>query len=49
MGGKLCKVILMDSGFLQEEEFKFAINHELLGCYDAEPLYTQQDALECLK
>ncbi len=46
---ELCKVILMDSGFLQEEEFKFAKKHELLGCYDAEPLYTQQDALECLK
>lgn len=46
---ELCKVILPDSGFLQEEDYKFAKKHNLLGVYDAEPLYTQADAMESLK
>lgn len=46
---ELAKVILPDSGFLQEEDFKFALKHNLNKLYDAEPLYTQEDAVASLK
>ena len=45
---ELSKVILPDSGFLQEEDFKFALKHNLNKLYDAEPLYTQEDAVASL-
>ena len=46
---ELAKVILPDSGYLQEEDFKFATKHNLNKLYDAEPLYTQEDAVNSLK
>lgn len=46
---ELSKVILPDSGYLQEEDFKFAQKHNLNKLYDAEPLYTQQEAVNSLK
>lgn len=46
---ELAKVILPDSGYLQEEDFRFATKHNLNKLYDAEPLYTQEDAVNSLK
>ena len=46
---ELAKVILPDSGFLQEEDFRYAKKHDLDKLYDAEPLYTQEDAVNSLK
>ena len=45
----LCKVLLPDAGFLQEEDAKYA-NHKHFSRHDpAEPLYTEEDARKVLK
>lgn len=45
---ELCRVLLPDSGFLQEEEARFANRHGLSKHKPALPLYTQADAEACL-
>lgn len=45
---ELCKILLPDSGYLQEEDAKFA-NYKKHSCHNpALPLYTQQDAIRSL-
>jgi metallo-beta-lactamase family protein len=46
---ELCEVILRDSGYLQEEEAKFRNKHKITKHEPALPLYTQEDAEQCLK
>ena len=46
---ELCKLILPDSGFLQEEDAKYAKKKKYSKHEDPEPLYTQEDALNSLK
>ncbi len=46
---ELSKIILPDSGYLQEEDFRFAKKHNLNKLYDAEPLYTQKEAVNAAK
>lgn len=41
----LCKILLPDSGFLQEEDAKYAKKHKYSKHKDPKPLYTQKDAL----
>jgi metallo-beta-lactamase family protein len=45
----LCGVVLPDSGHLQEEEAEFHNKHKSSKHEPALPLYTQEDAEECLK
>lgn len=45
----LCKILLPDSGFLQEEEAKFANKRGYSKHNPARPLYTSEDADESLK
>lgn len=45
----LCRILLPDSGHLQEEEAEFANRHKLTRHTPALPLYTRHDALACLK
>ncbi|NLG77228.1 MAG: MBL fold metallo-hydrolase [Xanthomonadaceae bacterium] len=45
----LCKILLPDSGFLQEEQARFANRHGFSKHNPALPLYTQQDAERCLR
>jgi metallo-beta-lactamase family protein len=45
---KLCRILLPDSGFLQEEQAKFANRHGFSKHSPALPLYTQEDAERCL-
>ncbi|HET8656262.1 MAG TPA: MBL fold metallo-hydrolase [Longimicrobiaceae bacterium] len=45
----LCGILLPDSGHLQEEEAEFANRHGHSKHHPALPLYTQQDAVECLE
>ncbi|MEO6119218.1 MAG: MBL fold metallo-hydrolase [Terriglobales bacterium] len=45
----LCGVVLLDSGHLQEEEAEFHNKHKSSKHTPALPLYTQEDAEECLK
>jgi len=45
----LCKVVLPDSGHLQEEEADFHNKHKSSKHDPALPLYTEEDAEECLK
>lgn len=45
----LCKILLPDSGFLQEEQARFENRHGLSKHKPALPLYTQADAERCLK
>ncbi len=45
----LCGVVLPDSGHLQEEEAEFHNRHKSSKHNPALPLYTQEDAEECLK
>lgn len=45
----LCRILLPDSGHLQEEEADFANRHKLSKHKEALPLYTRDDALRCLK
>ena len=42
----LCKILLPDSGFLQEEDAKFAKKHGFSKHKDPKPLYTQKDAIK---
>lgn len=45
----LCKVLLPDSGFLQEEDAKYANKKKFSKHQPAEPLYTVEDAKKALK
>jgi metallo-beta-lactamase family protein len=45
----LCRILLPDSGYLQEEEAAFANRHRLSKHQPALPLYTRDDAERCLK
>ena len=45
----LCAILLPDSGYLQEEDAAYLNRHKLSKHDTALPLYTRQDALECLK
>ena len=44
----LCRILLPDSGYLQEEDAAFANRHGFSKHKPALPLYTRQDALQCL-
>lgn len=44
----LCRILLPDSGHLQEEEADYANRHGFSKHAKAEPLYTKEDALRCL-
>lgn len=44
----LCKVLLPDSGHIQEEDAAFANRHGFSKHAPALPLYSRQDALDCL-
>ena len=44
----LCRILLPDSGHIQEEDAAFANRHGFSKHAPALPLYTQQDALDCL-
>ncbi len=44
----LCKILLPDSGHIQEEDAAFVNRHGLSKHSPALPLYTRQDALDCL-
>ncbi len=44
----LCKILLPDSGHIQEEDAAFANRHGFSKHAPALPLYTRQDALNCL-
>ncbi|MBY0500624.1 MAG: MBL fold metallo-hydrolase [Alphaproteobacteria bacterium] len=46
---ELCKILLPDSGYLQEEDAHFANRHSTSKHKPALPLYTLKDAEECLK
>jgi metallo-beta-lactamase family protein len=45
----LCKILLPDSGRLQEEQAQFANRHGFSKHSPALPLYTEEDAYACLK
>jgi metallo-beta-lactamase family protein len=45
----LCRVLLPDAGYLQEEDARFANKHRFSKHHPAEPLYTQEDAEQVLK
>ena len=45
----LCRILLPDSGHLQEEDAGFANRHGFSKHAPAQPLYTRNDALDCLK
>jgi metallo-beta-lactamase family protein len=45
----LCRILLPDSGHLQEEEAMYLNRHALSKHKPALPLYTRDDALRCLK
>ncbi len=45
----LCRILLPDSGHLQEEEAAYANRHSFSRHAPAQPLYTREDALRCLK
>ncbi len=44
----LCRILLPDSGHIQEEDAAFANRHGFSKHAPAIPLYTRQDALDCL-
>ena len=44
----LCRILLPDSGHIQEEDAAFANRHGFSRHAPAMPLYTRQDALDCL-
>jgi len=46
---ELCRILLPDSGHLQEEQAQFANRHGFSKHSPALPLYTEQDAHHCLK
>jgi len=45
----LCKILLPDSGFLQEEDARFAKKHGFSKHKKPKPLYTQREAIKSLK
>ena len=45
----LCRILLPDSGHLQEEQAEFANRHGFSKHSPALPLYTERDATECLR
>lgn len=45
----LCKILLPDSGFLQEEDAKYAKKHNYSKHKNPKPLYTQKDAVATFK
>lgn len=45
----LCRILLPDSGYLQEEEAEYANRHGFSKHAPALPLYTREDAMRCLK
>ncbi len=45
----LCRIMLPDSGGLQEEEAEFLNRHHMSRHSPALPLYTREDAVHCLK
>ena len=45
----LCKVLLPDAGYLQEEDARYANKRKFTRHAPAEPLYTEKDALKVLK
>ncbi len=45
----LCKILLPDSGFLQEEDARFAKKHKYSKHKNPKPLYTQKDAVATFK
>lgn len=45
----LCRILLPDSGHLQEDQAQFANRHNFSKHSPALPLYTEADAQECLK
>lgn len=45
----LCKVLLPDSGFLQEEDARYAKKHNFSKHKNPKPLYTQKDAVATFK
>jgi len=45
----LCRILLPDSGHLQEEQAQFANRHKFSKHSPALPLYTEKDAQACLK
>lgn len=45
----LCRILLPDSGHLQEEEAEYANRHGFSKHKPALPLYTREDAMRCLK
>lgn len=46
---ELCRILLPDSGHLQEEEAEYANRHRFSKHQPALPLYTREDAERCLK
>jgi len=46
---ELCKILLPDSGYLQEEEAFFANKHKLSSHEPALPLYTRKEAEDCIQ
>lgn len=46
---ELCKILLPDSGRIQEEDAEDANYHQYSKHHPALPLYTEEDAFECLK
>ncbi len=44
----LCKILLPDAGYIQEEDAKFAAKHGFSKHSDPLPLYTYDDAVRCL-
>jgi metallo-beta-lactamase family protein len=46
---ELCRILLPDSGYLQEEEAEYANRHGFSKHKPALPLYTLEDAKRCLK
>ncbi|MCE0760359.1 MBL fold metallo-hydrolase [Marinobacter sp. G11] len=46
---ELCKVLLPDAGFLQEEDAKYAFRKKFSKHEHPEPLFTEKDAREALK
>ena len=46
---ELCKVLLPDAGYLQEEDARYANKRKFSKHSPAEPLYTEQDARKVLK
>jgi metallo-beta-lactamase family protein len=44
----LCAILLPDSGHLQEEDAAFVNRHGYTRHHPAQPLYTRQDAVDCL-